>query len=86
MPTDWAWHAGVEGEWSYDLATEEPTREAAIAQALRNAEDGETIQIVEARMSTALKYDDADEIPFTHTRNHEIIGTKGPAGLIGGTA
>jgi hypothetical protein len=81
MPTDWSWYAGVRGEYYY-LAVDEPTREAAIAQALRNAEDGEIIQIIEARISTALKYEAADEVPFTHTRNHEVIGIKGPQGLI----
>lgn len=77
MPGNWAWWAGVAGEDEYYLAAEMPTREAAIAEALKNAEPGEIIQIVEARMSSAIKYEGADFVPFTHTRNHEVIGQAG---------
>lgn len=78
MPSKFSWWAGVVGEDSYDLAADCPSREAAIHEALRNADDDEVIQIVEARSSTDRRYEGADFVPFTHTRNHEIIGRKGP--------
>jgi len=74
MPTDWHWWAGVVGEWSYDLACETSSRDAAITEALRHASDGDIVQVVEAQMSTAAKYDGHDEIPFVRTRNREIVG------------
>lgn len=83
MPTDWLWFAGIRNELEYYLAVEMPSREAAIIKGMQLAVDGEEIQIVEARMSTAAKYESGayDEIPFTHTRNFEIIGKKGEGGL-----
>lgn len=82
MPTDWAWWAGIVGDESYALACECKSRDEAIREALRNAPDDEDceIEIIEARSSNARKYEsgDYDVIPFTHTRNHEIIGKRGP--------
>ena len=82
MPTNWSWYAGLVGEWSYELAVEMPTREAAIREALRNTDEGDEIQVIEAQMSTAAKYDGHDAVPFTRTRNHELIGKRGPQGLV----
>lgn len=78
MPTNWAWWAGVVGEDNYDLACEISTREDAIREGLSNTVDGEIVQIIEAQQSTAAKYEGADHVPFTRTRNHEVIGPKGP--------
>ncbi|MGE4323644.1 MAG: hypothetical protein AB7E60_11520 [Sphingobium sp.] len=81
MPSDWHWWAGIVGEWNYEVAVEQPTRQAAIEEALRNTDEGDVVQIIEARISTAAKYDGWDAIPFTHTRNHEIIGTRTSQGF-----
>lgn len=81
MPTDWSWYAGIRNENEYTLACDMPSREAAIIEGLKSAVDGEEIQIIEARQSTAAKYDGDDIIPFTHTRNLEFIGKKGEGGL-----
>ena len=77
MPSDWEWWAGVVGEPIYDLAGGCSTREEVIAQAMREAAAGEPIQIIEARSSSAARYEGAESVPFVKTRNHEIIGTKG---------
>lgn len=84
--TPWSWWAGELDADAYDLAAEEPTREAAIQVASRQCKPGEKFQIIEARSSTDIKYEGADLVPFLRTRNHEII-TVGPVpttGTIGG--
>lgn len=75
--TPWAWWAGEPSEETYDLACEKPTREAAIAEAMRQLNRGEQFRIIEARASTAAKYEGADFVPFMRTRNHEVL-TVGP--------
>lgn len=82
MPTDWEWFAGVVGDESYALAGGCKTREEAIADGLREAALGDEIEIVEARSSTDMRYEGADVVPFVRTRNHEVIGRKGPSGLV----
>ncbi len=81
MPTCWAWWAGIEGDQTFDLAIEQPTRQAALAEALRNADKEDVIVIVEARMSTDRRYEGDDFVPFTHTRNREVIGKPGLASV-----
>jgi hypothetical protein len=51
---------------------EEATREAVIAAAERELEPGARFEIIEARMSTAPRYEGSDWIPLLHTRNHEV--------------
>ena len=82
MPTDWEWFAGLEGESDYFLACGCATRDAAIKEALCNACVGDIIQVIEARSSTAMKYEAADFVPFTRTRNRETIGRVGPDGCL----
>ncbi len=77
MSTNWAWWAGVVGEDTYCLASDVRTREEAIREGMNNACEGEIVQIIEAQQSTAAKYEGADHVPFTRTRNHEVIGAKG---------
>jgi hypothetical protein len=71
--TPWGWYAGELDELTYDLACDEPTREAAIREACRNLRPGEQFQIVEARSSTDRKYEGSDCVPFLRTRNKEIL-------------
>ncbi|MEP2103068.1 MAG: hypothetical protein ABJP02_05015 [Parasphingorhabdus sp.] len=75
--TGWEWYAGleedVECEGVYSVGGCE-TRDAAIAEAREQWPD-KPIMVIEARMSTAKKhYVDPDIIPFTHTRNKELMG------------
>ena len=58
---------------TYDLATDCATREDAVREALRNVGPNEVIQVIEAKVSTAKRYEGADFVPFIGTRNHEII-------------
>lgn len=79
MPSDWEWWAGLVDDEAY--ASSHRSRDEAVAAGQRLAEPGEQFRIIEARSSTAAKYDTGyyDFVPFTHTRHHEII-TNGPRG------
>lgn len=79
--TPWSWWAGVPGEDIYDVACEEPTREACILTACQLLDPGDTFRIVEARSSTAMKYDEAESVPFVRQRNHETL-TVGPRDML----
>ncbi len=70
--TPWTWFAGEIDEDVYDLA-EEDSREKVIEAAMRHLSVGDQFRIIEARSSTAKKYDGSDFIPFLRTRNAEII-------------
>jgi hypothetical protein len=78
----WAWSVGhadsVDEEGVYDI-DEQPTREAAIASGLRQAQPGETICIVEFRCWER-QDEDRDVIPYARMRNHERI-VVGPRGI-----
>lgn len=74
--SDWEWWAGHPGEDAYDIANE-PTREAVIRAACRELGPGDTFRIVEAKSSTAKRYEGADIVPFIRQRNHETV-TVGP--------
>lgn len=76
--TPWMWFAGCVGDDAYELA-EEGSREAVIKAAMRELAPGETFQIIEARMSTAAKYEGWDFVPFLRTRNHEIVTASRPS-------
>jgi hypothetical protein len=71
--TPWSWSAGIPGEEAFGLACEEPSREAAIAAARREVSPGTEFEIVEARSSTAARYESAYFVPFLRTRHHERI-------------
>ncbi len=71
--TPWSWYAGEVDEFAYDLACDEPTREAAINAAVIQLEVGDQFQIIEARSSEAKRYEGDDTIPFLRTRNHELV-------------
>lgn len=71
--TPWSWWAGEIGAETYDLACEEPTREAAIYTASQLLDPGTEFEIIEARSSTAAKYEGADFVPFVRSRNHERL-------------
>lgn len=79
MPSGWAWYAGIVGEPVYEVACDCRSREEALREAARNVGPDEEIQLIEARQSTDRRYEGADSIPFTHTRNHEVIGRLGLA-------
>lgn len=79
--TPWSWWAGDLGADAYGLACDDKTRDAAIQVASRQLKPGEKFQIIEARSSTAAKYEGADFVPFLRTRNHEII-TVGPVAAV----
>jgi hypothetical protein len=70
--TPWTWFAGEIDEDVYDLA-EEDSREKVIEAAMRHLSVGDQFRIIEARSSTAKKYEGSDFIPFLRTRNAEII-------------
>jgi hypothetical protein len=69
--TNWEWWAGEIGAETYDLACGEKTRDAAFKTASDLLDPGTEFQIVEARTSTAAKYEGADFVPFVRTRNYE---------------
>lgn len=70
--TPWTWFAGEIDEDVYELA-EENTREKVIEAAMRHLSVGDQFRIIEARSSTAKKYEGSDFVPFLRTRNLEII-------------
>ena len=70
--TPWSWYAGFPND-TYDIAVDEPSREAVIAAAIREVGPGETIQILDARASEAAKHEGSDCVPFLRTRNHKIL-------------
>lgn len=71
MPGPWFWYVSTSDDnWGY--TGEFSTRDEAIREGLRLWPDDE-IQICEARMSSAKKYDGEDVVPFTSMRNHEKI-------------
>ncbi|KAB2788160.1 hypothetical protein F9K97_03385 [Brucella anthropi] len=74
--TPWTWFAGNLDDVVYDLA-EEDTREKAIEVASRQLSFGQQFRIIEARSSSAQKYEGSDFIPFLRTRNAEIITVEG---------
>ncbi len=82
--TPWSWYDGEVDEFAYDLACDEPSREAAINAAVTQLEVGDQFQIIEARSSEAKRYEGDDCTPFLRTRNHELVtvtmALKSPAG------
>lgn len=74
--TPWTWFAGNLDDDVYDLAEAE-TREKVIEAALDAStgwlKPGDQFRIVEARSSTAHKFEGSDFVPFLRTRNEEII-------------
>lgn len=61
-------------EYAYELACDEPSREAAINAAVVQLEVGDQFQIIEARSSEAKRNaDDDGKTPFLRTRNHELV-------------
>lgn len=76
--TPWGWYAGYVGE-AYDIACDEPSRDAVLAAARKELKPGEAFQIIEARASDAKKYEGSDFVPFLATRNHETLIAAGAA-------
>ncbi len=74
--TPWTWFAGNLDDEVYDLA-EEGTREKVIEETTRQLSPGQQFRIIEARSSSAKKYEGSDFVPFLRTRNAEIITVKG---------
>lgn len=75
--TPWRWWAGELDDDVYNLAVDEPTRDAAISAACRELKAGDRFRIIEARSSTDRRYEGSDFVPFVRTRNAEIV-TVGP--------
>ena len=76
MPSAWEWWAGGYGHVEYEGVYTGCglTRRDAIAAALSDCEPDENcIIVVEARSSTAKKYEGTEYVPFTHTRNREQL-------------
>lgn len=71
--TPWGWWAGELDDDVYNLAGDEPTREAVIKAASSGMKPGDQFRIVEARSSTDQRYEGSDFVPFLRTRNKEII-------------
>jgi len=75
--TPWRWWAGELDDDVYNLAGDEPTREAVIRLACHSLKPGDQFRIIEARSSSDRKYEGSDFVPFLRVRNAEII-TVGP--------
>ena len=73
MAVNWRWYAADNDDPNEYTLANAATREDVIAQALPLLEPGETFHIVEAVISKAAKYDQADVIPFIRERNHETL-------------
>lgn len=76
MNAPWRWYACVEGEHDC-YGFESPTREEALAAISREFGPGTVVELIEAKFSTAAKYEGADFVPFIRTKNHEKL-TIGP--------
>lgn len=72
MPAEWKWYACVESE-SDECGYESDTREDAIAAIAADLGPCIVIEVCEAQMSTAKRYEGADFVPFTKVRNRERI-------------
>lgn len=72
MPAQWRWYACVEGEGD-ECGFESGTREGAVEAILRDMGPNVTIEVMEARMSTAKRWEGADFVPFVAVRNREVI-------------
>lgn len=70
--TPWTWFAGNLDDDVYDLG-EADSREKVIEVAAGQLSHGQQFRIVEARSSSAQKYEGSDFIPFLRTRNAEIV-------------
>ncbi|WP_298165345.1 hypothetical protein [Novosphingobium sp.] len=68
----WKWYACIEGE-ADECGYESDSKEAAIAAIARDFEPGTVIEVLEARFSTAKKYEGHDYVPFIAVRNRETI-------------
>lgn len=79
MPSNWEWWAGyhrdVEYEGAYNVGCFLTRQEAIDAgRAEMPDRDGNSFfHIIEARSSTDKRYEGDDFVPFTHSRNAEII-------------
>lgn len=78
--TDWEWFAGdygsVENEGVYP-AGPFPTKTEAIAElqsiGIEPIDGKQMIYVIEARSSTAMRYEGEEVVPFLRTRNKELI-------------
>jgi len=75
MPGAWKWYAAIEGDEVDGFGSEADTKEAAIADLLRSVTvlPNERIVVIEARMSSAMKYEGEEFVPFTHQRNRQVV-------------
>lgn len=71
--TPWRWWAREPGDDTYDLACDEPTREAVIQEASRHLKPGDRFEIIEARASEDRRYEGSDLVPFLRIRNGETV-------------
>lgn len=72
--TPWQWHWMEEGGCDYgDWGGEHDTRDQAVRDACRELPAGTRFHVIEARSSTAEKYEGADCVPFLRTRNKELL-------------
>lgn len=72
----WRWYATEEGVHDA-YCCESRTRDEVLANAQAEFEPGQRIQIVEAVMSQAQKYEGSDFVPFIRERNHEVLTLPG---------
>lgn len=77
MSSPFAWYWKFPDDEGY--GEECASREAVIAAALKEVLPGEAFEIIEARMSTAREHEGADIVPFTRSRNHEVLIAPTPA-------
>lgn len=76
--TVWEWWWLEDGGQEYEgWAGACASRDDAIKEAQREVPVGARFIIIEARSSTAEKYEGADWVPFLRTRNREVL-TNGP--------
>lgn len=72
MPAKWKWYACREGERD-ECAFESDTREEAIAAISKDEGPGVVIEVGEAQMSTARKFEGDSPVPFVRMRNWETV-------------
>ncbi len=68
----WKWYACIEGE-ADECGYESDTREQAVAKIAFDFPAGALIEVMEARFSTAQRYEGSDFVPFIAIRNRETL-------------
>ena len=74
----WRWYAAPADD-ADEFSCEQPTREATLAEAVREFGPGTPIVVIQAVMSEDRRYEGHDMVPFIRTRNREELTLEGGA-------